>query len=530
MCFNRKFEFRPSAIIFVENTEQVSIIVDFANTQPGAIKLRVRSGGHDHEGESNGTGSLLIDLSKMNAVAKAEKPQNCDGDEKLFVSIGPGARFTHIKEELDKVNLGIPHGACSHVGVAGFTFGGGWGPWTRKHGMACESLVAATIVIGNGVVKHISVDSTDIADKELLWALRGGGGMSYGIVTSLVFKAFVLPDVTFAFEIERGSDLFPKTTLGFLEMWENAIKPANNLNLIGTNLSITAKRLASGELPSEDADLDCTFNGYYGGSLEELVAWLKSVIEKLIEDGKIDTDDIIKIKEQFLLLKEINILTEKEKTIALMNWLNRGEIRVDLHIDLKSEHSEMAQNPWPFNEWDFQPHGDLSGDVAPNPHKITSRMATASWGDESRKALICSLQSPLLSPNKAYGIETYITLGAIEGSYYADYESDEINSSFPYKDCLFTIQYQAWWNRFDITKVTEEEKIESRKYVNRTEDWIDNCRNFTIPHTKGAFISFKDSSIPTSHYFQENYNKLVEIKKCHSKDEKTLLRTRKTIV
>jgi len=41
LCFNRKFEFRPSAIIFVENTEQVSIIVDFANTQPGVIKLRV---------------------------------------------------------------------------------------------------------------------------------------------------------------------------------------------------------------------------------------------------------------------------------------------------------------------------------------------------------------------------------------------------------------------------------------------------------------------------------------------------------
>ena len=147
--FNRKFDFRPAAIVYVENTVQVSEIVKFANTHKESITLRVRSGGHDHEGESNGTDTLLIDFSKMKAVKHVKKPKKSKAeDENLFIGIEPGARFEHIKKILDEHDLGIPHGTCNTGGIAGFTLGGGWGPWTRKHGMACESLVGATVVLG----------------------------------------------------------------------------------------------------------------------------------------------------------------------------------------------------------------------------------------------------------------------------------------------------------------------------------------------------------------------------------------------
>ena len=65
---NTKFQFIPWAIVLVETTEQVSAIVKFANQHPAEIILRVRSGGHDHEGECSGTDTLLIDFSKMHAV------------------------------------------------------------------------------------------------------------------------------------------------------------------------------------------------------------------------------------------------------------------------------------------------------------------------------------------------------------------------------------------------------------------------------------------------------------------------------
>ncbi|NQY30882.1 MAG: hypothetical protein HRT69_15620 [Flavobacteriaceae bacterium] len=109
------------------------------------------------------------------------------------------------------------------------------------------------------------------------------------------------------------------------------------------------------------------------------------------------------------------------------------------------------------------------------------------------------------------GVHTYLTLGAISGNYYDNYRKnkDLIGSAFPYKDRPFTIQYQTWWDQFldrdDKYCLTDEkrskEMIINKPSVNRTEDLMQDCRDYTIPHTSGAFISFKDASMPTSTYF-----------------------------
>jgi Berberine and berberine like len=51
-----------------------------------------------------------------------------------------------------------------------------------------------------------------------------------------------------------------------------------------------------------------------------------------------------------------------------------------------------------------------------------------------------------------------------------------------------------------------------------------------IPNTSGAFISFKDIAVPTSVYFDKNYEKLKQIKIDNSKDPNNHFRTRKTII
>ncbi len=83
-------------------------------------------------------------------------------------------------------------------------------------------------------------------------------------------------------------------------------------------------------------------------------------------------------------------------------------------------------------------------------------------------------------------------------------------SSFAYKKCFYTVQYQAWWDNDGI----ENPKVQP--YVNRAIDWLEVCRNYEIPATYGAFISFKDDSIPTRVYFQESYDRLKEIKEAYS--------------
>ncbi len=478
--FNRRFQFRPAAIVFCESTEQVSEVLLLAEKL--GYEIRVRSGGHDHEGESCATDSIVIDLSKMKKIVVDH--------ELSVVRIQPGVIFKELVPVLNDNNIGIPHGTCGTVGIPGFTMGGGWGPWTRQKGMCCEGLVGATIVLGDGSIKQLTENGED---NQLLWALRGGGGMSYGIVTELLIKTFPLPPNTIKFNVVwTGSP-----AIKVLELWEELIEPDQNYNLLGTNLKIMAKPY-DGQ-PLETSIHECVFYGYYAGTNEELWAemdhWFAGLPPTTINIP--DEDD-------------------KDDLLDFSAW-DRISTAIRKH------------NLEGFNNVMFIPP-DLD---EPAPHKISSRLVKEEGlGDEGRKNLIRSLESPLIHEegNEA-GVHCYVTLGAITGHYYANYKPEDhpLGSAFPYKKRPYTVQYQVWWNTTpEDTELGVEHDV--YRYTNEALDWIDTCRNADFPQTEGSFISFKDSSIPTRNYFMESYEQLKNIKISYSKDPKNRFRTRKTII
>jgi FAD/FMN-containing dehydrogenase len=75
------------------------------------------------------------------------------------------------------------------LGSAGLTLGGGLGILGRMHGLTCDHLLGARVVLADGRV----VDCAEQHDGELFWALRGVGGGHFGVVTSLVFRTLPAP-------------------------------------------------------------------------------------------------------------------------------------------------------------------------------------------------------------------------------------------------------------------------------------------------------------------------------------------------
>ena len=138
------------------------------------LDVAVRGGGHSIAGLSVADGAMTIDLSRMAAV-------RVDPDARR-ATVQAGSLLSGVDRETQRYGLAVTSGFVSHTGVAGLTLGGGFGWTARKHGLACDNLRAAEVVLADG---SVTVGS-DGYDPDLLWALRGGGG-NFGIVTSFEF-------------------------------------------------------------------------------------------------------------------------------------------------------------------------------------------------------------------------------------------------------------------------------------------------------------------------------------------------------
>ena len=80
-------------------------------------------------------------------------------------------------------------GGCTDVGVAGLVQSGGFGSFSKGFGTAAAGLLEAEIVTADGVVRVANA----YTNPDLFWALKGGGGGSWGVVTRLTLRTYDLP-------------------------------------------------------------------------------------------------------------------------------------------------------------------------------------------------------------------------------------------------------------------------------------------------------------------------------------------------
>lgn len=209
---------KPAAVARCVSPSDVQACVETARNSRTLIAAR--SGGHSYAGYSTPDLGLLVDLGRMAPVDV--RP---DGT----AVVGPGARLIDVYAELAKHGRALPAGSCPTVGIAGLTLGGGLGVLTRLHGLTCDWLRAVEVVLADSTVVTAS-------DGELFWALRGGGGGNFGIVTAFTFETIAAPRSLTAFSLRFPAGSVPDVLGGWQEwigrtpdeLWSNCVASAGD--------------------------------------------------------------------------------------------------------------------------------------------------------------------------------------------------------------------------------------------------------------------------------------------------------------
>jgi len=171
---------KPQAIAYCESLADVQKTVRWARRH--GVRIAPRSGGHSYGGYST-TSGVIVDVSRLHAISVT-----ADGR----AAVGAGAHLLDVYTALAARGRMIPGGSCPTVGIGGLTQGGGIGLSGRKFGLTCDNLLEATVVLADGSVAVANAHR----HQDLFWALRGGGGGNFGIVTRFVFRTHPAGDVT----------------------------------------------------------------------------------------------------------------------------------------------------------------------------------------------------------------------------------------------------------------------------------------------------------------------------------------------
>lgn len=184
---------QPSAYaVAAENAKDVAAAVTFARKH--RLRLVVKGGGHSYLGGSNAPDSLLVWTKPMRQIEMHDAfvPQGCEGQvaPQPAVSVGAGCIWLDVYDAVTtKAGRYVQGGGCTTVGVAGLVQGGGFGSYSKGFGTGAASLLEAEVVTADGKVRVVNARQ----EPELFWALKGGGGGTFGVVTRLTLKTHELP-------------------------------------------------------------------------------------------------------------------------------------------------------------------------------------------------------------------------------------------------------------------------------------------------------------------------------------------------
>jgi FAD/FMN-containing dehydrogenase len=242
--------------VAAETTGDLAAAVDFA--RDAGIPVVVKGTGHDYLGRSSGSGSLLIWTHRMRDISVHDSftVDGAFGEPGVrAISVGAGVRWLEAYQALVGSGQYVNGGGCTTVGAAGgFTQGGGYATFSRRFGTAAGNVLELEVVTADGEI----VVTNGSRHPDLFWALRGGGGGTFGVVSKATFRTHPSPatigavfgtisaidDRSYRQLVRAVVHLLPELTD---EHWGEQIRfgPDNRVDLTLTTLGLTDERARS---------------------------------------------------------------------------------------------------------------------------------------------------------------------------------------------------------------------------------------------------------------------------------------------
>lgn len=225
------------------------------------LQIRVRSGGHDYEGLSYlcQTPFIIIDLINMRSIEI-----NLE-DETAWVQSGANLGELYYALAMKSLVHGFPAGLCPTVGIGGHLSGGGFGTLLRKYGLAADQVVDAYLIDVNGRI----LDRRAMGE-DLFWAIRGGGGSSFGIILSWKIKLVRVPETVTSFTVLKTLE---QGALELVHRWQY-IAPKFHEDLF---IRILIVHVGNGDQKTIHAN----FNSLFLGKIDRLIPLMNQSFPEL---------------------------------------------------------------------------------------------------------------------------------------------------------------------------------------------------------------------------------------------------------
>jgi FAD/FMN-containing dehydrogenase len=214
----------PSAyVVAAESAADVAAVVRFARSHN--VRLVVKGGGHSYVGASNAADSLLIWTRPMNTITvhEAFAPQGASVASVPAVSVGAGCVWLDVYHAVTSGSgRYVQGGGCTTVGVAGLVQGGGFGSFSTRYGLAAASLLEAEIVTADGKTRVVNAAQ----EPDLFWALKGGGGGTFGVVTRLTLATHELPATFGVVRLDvraRSDEAYRRLLARFIDLYARSL-------------------------------------------------------------------------------------------------------------------------------------------------------------------------------------------------------------------------------------------------------------------------------------------------------------------